>query len=256
MNASAYPGWVVLHVPHDSDYIPPSVLSQFVLDEAALRREAIRMTDHRTFDLFRADRCQGRYARAGASRLVVDVERFADDAQEPMSGRGMGVIYTRTSDQQPLRRALSKAERSALLEAFYFPHHARLQALVDQSLKQWGRCLVLDCHSFPSRPLPYEHAQDTRRPDVCIGTDSFHTPKCLEDAFVTAFSAAGFSVAVNTPFAGALVPSRHYRRDDRVAAIMVEVNRRLYLDEESGVALPTFDQIAERIAGLCQLACG
>jgi hypothetical protein len=42
-------------------------------------------------------------------------------------------------------------------------------------------------------------------------------------------------VAVDTPFSGALVPARHYRRDPRVQSVMVEVNRRLYLDEATGL---------------------
>ncbi len=37
------------------------------------------------------------------SRLIVDAERFVDDAREPMAACGMGVIYTATSDGAVLR---------------------------------------------------------------------------------------------------------------------------------------------------------
>jgi hypothetical protein len=44
------------------------------------------------------------------SRLVVDVERFPDDEDEPMAGRGMGAVYTRLSSGERLRDLGSAAE--------------------------------------------------------------------------------------------------------------------------------------------------
>jgi hypothetical protein len=32
-----------------------------------------------------------------------------------------------------------------------------------------GRCLIIDCHSFPSVALPYELDQREERADFCIG---------------------------------------------------------------------------------------
>ena len=54
-------------------------------------------------------------------------------------------------------------------------------------------------------------------------------------------------MAVDRPFAGAIVPMRFYRTDRRVRAVMVEVNRGLYLDERSGAKLPSFDVMRERV---------
>ena len=249
--SDGYPGWVVLHVPHDSECIPDAVWDQFILDDDELRHEIARMTDHRTFDLFSAKEAGERAVRAEVSRLVLDVERFADDQQEPMAARGMGVIYTRTSQCTSLRRSITKGERADLLQRHYHPHHARITAAVEETLARYHGCLVLDCHSFPSRPLPYEVDQESRRPDICIGTDEFHSSTKIEDAFVWAFKGAGFQVGVNSPFAGALVPLKHYRTDKRVAAIMVEVNRRLYLDETTGQPLGSFEQTAYLVTLCC-----
>jgi N-formylglutamate amidohydrolase len=189
------------------------------------------MTDHFTHRLFAEPSGDAAVIRAPVSRLVVDVERFADDGAEPMAARGMGAIYNVTSHLAPLRRPLSSAERQALLRLWYHPHHAKLEAAAADAMARHGRCVVIDGHSFPGRPLPYEGAHPTHeRPDVCIGSDAFHTPKALEQAFVQAFGRNSWRVAVNDPFAGALVPASRYRTDPRVEAVMVEVNRDLYLD--------------------------
>jgi N-formylglutamate amidohydrolase len=88
-----------------------------------------------------------------------------------------------------------------------------------------------------------------QRPDICIGTDSFHTPAALTAALVEQFSRAGLSVKLNDPFAGALVPISRYRKDARVSAVMVEVNRKLYMEEGTGERLAVF----EKVAGLVRL---
>jgi N-formylglutamate deformylase len=246
------PPWVVLHVPHDSMVMPDAVREQFLLSDAELQHELLRMTDHLTQALFAAPPCVAAVVRAPVSRLVVDVERFEDDASEPMAERGMGAVYTRTSASMPLRRPLSADEREALLRDWYRPHHERLEAAVDDALAAHGRCLVIDCHSFPSEALPYERVeQSARRPDICIGTDAFHTHEWLAESFLAAFEEAGWRVARDTPFSGAIVPASRYRQDVRAAAVMVELRRGLYLDEAAGSALPGFEAFARRVREAC-----
>jgi N-formylglutamate amidohydrolase len=243
-----YPPWLVLHVPHDSIDVPAEVRGNFLLNDGELLAELTRMTDHHTMALFAQPKSQAVVVRAPVSRLVVDVERFQDDAQEPMAARGMGAVYTVTSHLKPLRRPLSTSERGSLIQAYYRPHHARLEAAVSEVMEQQGRCLVIDCHSFPATALPYELADSAvARPDICIGTDAFHTSPELASAFVTAFQREGWSVSLNEPFTGALVPISRYQRDSRVSALMVEVNRRLYLRESDGASLPEFDDVARKV---------
>jgi len=248
-----YPPWVVLHIPHDSTVIPDSVRDQFLLGDDELDMEVARITDHHTFDLFAGAGAQ--IVRAPVSRLVVDVERFRDDAREPMSQKGMGAVYTATSQMTPLRRTLCPEEREDLMRTYYDPHHCRLETAVDKAIESHGRCLVIDCHSFPDHPLPYEQTtMSAVRPDICIGTDDFHTEENLCFAFIDEFRNAGFTVAVNTPFAGALVPESRYRIDRRVQAVMVEVNRRLYLVDDSVFAVADFGNVARRVRACCVTA--
>lgn len=249
------PEWVLFHVPHDSTVIPAEVRDQFVLDDAALGAELLRMTDHHTFRLFGQCVAAAQVVRFPVSRLVVDVERFVSDQQEPMSGRGMGVVYTSGHDLRRIRRELGASEREELLGKWYRLHHLQLTNAVDRALADFGKALVIDCHSFPSWPLPYETDASVYRPQICIGSDEFHSPPELIDALVAAFQSAGFETAVNTPFAGALVPLKHYRREPRVKAVMIEVRRDLYVNDETGEALNELDDIAHKIRACMANAC-
>ena len=184
------------------------------------------MTDHATDRLFS---CRHEAVVFPVSRLVCDVERFRRDEDEPMSQKGMGAVYVSAHDGSALR-SLRPGEREEILARYYDAHHRRLEEQTARRLDAFGRCLIVDCHSFYPEPLPHEPDQTPNRPDVCIGTDPYHTPPALAEAAANEFRARGYSVALNSPFAGALVPLRYYRRDMRVISVMIEVNRALYLD--------------------------
>ena len=223
---------VILHIPHASRSIPEEFLPDILLDAAELETELLRMTDAYTEEAAAGD-WAAFVLKAKVSRLVVDVERFRGDESEPMSQVGMGAVYTRTHDGRPLR-ALDPARREAMLRRFYDLHHAQFAWTVNEMLQRFPRCLIIDVHSFPSKPLPYEPDQTPQRPDICIGTDSFHTPSQLADAALGFFAARGWSVRENSPFAGSIVPLPHYGKERRVASVMVEINRSLIMDEATG----------------------
>src|SRR5690554_1338985 len=237
----------VLHIPHSSVLVPAHWRDSILLSDNELQLEQLRMTDWFTDELFDVGSSFVSSVRFPISRLLLDPERFEDDALEPMFAKGMGVIYTRTSHNEVLRNPPSVEERQALIDGFYQPHHQQLTNAVQSMLNHRGQALVIDCHSFPSQPLPYEVDNNPSRADICIGTDEFHTSSGLCDLAVSLFERQGFVVAVNQPFAGALVPSEFYRANSKVAAIMIEVNRGLYMHEGSGAKTENFGLVKEKI---------
>jgi len=241
---------IVLHIPHASTKIPDDVRERLLLDETAIETELARMTDWFTDELFGRTVPGAVEVVYPVSRLVADPERFERNEDEPAAEVGMGAIYTRTSGGLPLRGPLSDEERAELLARFYRPHHETLSEAVAEALEQEGRCLLLDCHSFPMRSIPFELSE--RRPDICLGTDEFHTPQPLLQTAISAFEAQGFIVGVDDPFSGALVPSRFYRREPQVEALMVEVGRWVYMTEESVEKIPTFASVRRRVGAALQ----
>ena len=234
---------VVAHIPHDSTLIPRSVREEIVVDDDELRNELIRLTDWHTDDLFAAlaDRGVTRFVNR-LSRFVFDPERFLDEDLEPTALKGQGVVYTRGTAGQRLREADPEL-RAQRIEALYRPYHAALDQVVGDSLDGFGRCTLIDCHSFPSVPLPSELDQAADRPDICIGTDAAHTPPELAAAVERAFSAEGFSTKRDSPFVGAFVPGGFYGRDTRVRSVMIEVRRGLYIDEATAERRHDYDKV-------------
>ena len=217
---------LLVHVPHASTTIPDIERKQFCISD--LNAELLNMTDLYTDELF-----GGTYDSIcfPVSRLVCDPERFRDDNDEDMSRVGMGAVYTRTSCGEVLRKVNAR-ERESILCRYYDPHHRAFTEHVSEKLRIYGRCLIIDAHSFPAIPLPYEPDQDKNRPDFCIGTDPFHTPSGLRNACESVLRDGGYSVSVNRPFSGAIVPISFYKTDRRVQSIMIEVNRKLYMEPD------------------------
>ena len=95
-----------------------------------------------------------------------------------------------------------------------------------------NHCLIIDGHSYPALPLPYELNQTAFRPDFCIGTDDFHTSEESVATVEKIFLSYGYSTARNQLFSGTIVPMKHYRKDYRVHSLIIEINRRLYLGDD------------------------
>src|ERR1700733_12480439 len=62
------------------------------------------------------------------------------------------------------------------------------------------------------------------------------------------------SVAVDAPFAGALVPLSAYGKDRRVLSVMIEVNRRLYMDELTGQKTQDFGAVRAAVGRIIVVA--
>jgi N-formylglutamate deformylase len=219
---------LILHIPHSSTIIP--FLDGYVPDQITLDEEILKLTDWYTDDLFHSE--DDIIIKANFSRIFCDVERFEDDSLEVMASKGMGVLYEKLDNGDPLRNVTSILREKILCE-FYRPHHMRFTEAVRNQLDKYSSALILDCHSFPDIPMKRDLDQTLKRPDFNIGTDAFHTPPNLIEVSVDFFDSLGYTLGINLPYSGTIVPMNFYQKDNKVKSIMLEINRRLYLTENS-----------------------
>jgi len=64
------------------------------------------------------------------------------------------------------------------------------------------------------------------------------------DASVRFFEERGYSLGVDWPYTGTIVPLAWYGKDKQVASIMLEVNRRLYLEDGTSVKSKGYGEIS------------
>lgn len=217
---------IILHIPHSSINIPN--MEGYVVDKKILDDEILKLTDWYTDDIFHSDNEE--MVIADFSRIFCDPERFSDDTKEIMSQYGMGVLYEK-SDTGDLIRKVSPELRKKILRDYYWSHHNMLSANVNEQLKQVGKAFILDCHSYPSTPFKRDLDQRVNRPDFNIGTDPFHTPDHLIEFSKSFFKEAGYTLGIDWPYSGSIVPLEHYEKNKDVQTLMLEINRALYLKE-------------------------
>lgn len=200
---------VIAHNPHSSPRLPS--LDGYLVDPET---EIELTTDWYVETLFASadEMISFPYAR-----IWCDVERFPDD---PLQERGLGIAYTRTLEGRPLRDA---PDMTPILDA-YARHHQQLEEAVERALVSQP-VVLLDAHSFSDYQASFFH-NGAVMPDFCIG---FDTPSVHVRRLAEILAEGGCSVGFNVPFAGALIPAAYAGRPD-VQPIMIEVNKRLYLE--------------------------
>ncbi len=241
---------IIANIPHSSTFIPPEIRNSLLLNNDNLQEELLKMTDRYTDEIFSCVAELGGISVIYTySRLVLDPERFRDDSKEHMAKKGMGVIYTNASNGVTLRE-INENNRNLLLETLYDPYHNAISNEVQKLLSKFGKCLIIDGHSFPTVPLPYETNHDIQRPKICIGTDQFHTPQYLTEFVLNFFEHNNLPTEINTPFEGCYVPLEFLGKDKRIQSIMIEINRGLYMNEDTGKKNESFDELKDIISAL------
>ena len=244
---------VVFSSPHSGRAYTQDFMATARLDEATLRRSEDSYVD----EIFAAAPAHGAPLIAAIfPRAYCDVNREAweldpamfEDALPPWVnttsarvGAGLGTIARVVANGEAIYGIrLRFAEAEQRVRQCWQPYHDALAALVEQTVSQFGHCLLIDCHSMPSS------ATAGRRPLPQIVLGDAHGAACAPaimrrmDRF---YSERGYQTQRNDPYAGGFV-TRHYGRPRQgVHAIQIEIARALYMNEAT----------LDRQAGLARL---
>lgn len=220
---------IVLNIPHA---VPCQDFSGWTNPEN-IKKEHDKWTDWFT-DVIFAPNITNRVIPVCAklSRYDLDLERLIGDDMEKM---GQGIIYTRSKDGKSTREiSIEERVRRTLL---YVEHHGKLAQLL-----QPEGSLLLDCHSCPSDFSEAGNAAG-EPVDICLGFNDDATrpsDEIIQLAKET-FEAHGYSVGINSPYSNSMVA--HLQRP----SLMIEVNKRIYLDEITNKLTPAATKLNQAL---------
>jgi N-formylglutamate deformylase len=91
---------------------------------------------------------------------------FANIGSMRVAG-GLGTIPRLVAENMDIYRGrLSVEEGLSRIERVYRPYHASLRKMIAQTHVQFGKAILIDCHSMPAN---VRVAGGSRRPDIIIG---------------------------------------------------------------------------------------
>jgi len=240
---------IMLHIPHSSLFIPNEYLNDYLINQNLLKEYNIEMSDIHTDKIFEYDKFHS--VRFNCSRLFCDVEKFTNPELEPFAKYGMGPIYTNVYDGT-LIRSLNENKSSLILNNFYEAHHQQLDSYTEETILGGNDLLVIDCHSYLDK-VASKLFGDSDFPDLCIGFDEKYKDEYVIDIIKSIFEANGYSVMVNFPFQGALVPNIAFSNDeiaDKLKSVMIELNKRTYLDSSNQIDNKKYEKLRKVILSI------
>ena len=246
----------IFNSPHSGAHYPDRFLAMTRLDGHAIRRSE----DCHVDALFAGAAALGApLLAANFPRAYLDVNRepweldprmfsgslppFANTRSARVAG-GLGTIPKIVGEGLDIYAAkLPVAEAVSRIELLYKPYHQRLRSLLMQTHGEFGRAVLIDCHSMPAS---IRVGETGIRPDFIIG-DRFGAAAAagLTEQAIAILTGLGYTVAHNKPYAGGFI-TEHYGRPTRgLHAIQIEVNRGLYMNERTYQRSSGFDALVD-----------
>jgi N-formylglutamate amidohydrolase len=253
---------LVLDSPHSGERYPAD------FDHAPSRADVRRAEDTHVARLWRGALHHGAtLIEACFPRAYIDPNRSLDDLDPDLladawdgplvrsrkTEQGIGLVWRLARGGVPMyARKLRAGEIRRRIDDFYLPYHAALSAELDALHGRFGVVWHIDCHSMPAIGDVFSDDPGRARADFVLGDRDGTT--CAGEftaAVAQALRQFGYDVAINDPYKGVEIVRRHGRPAEARHSLQIEINRRLYMDEETLVpnaGYATLEADLERLA--------
>ena len=182
-------------------------------------------------------------------RYVVDCNRWPGDidedsvegAKNPSGSHPTGLHWRLTTAGFPLMKTAIKFDlHQLILKKYYYEFFQKIDNLYDHLQKQGAEKIYhLNLHSMPSLGTSAHRDPGQLRADIVIGNEDGKTASTEWTMQVCeAYKNQGFSVSLNRPYKGGTDVEKYGHPQNGHEALMIELNRKLYMDESTKQLLP------------------
>ena len=253
----AYP--VVLSSPHAGSVFPPEFLENTALTEHELKisedcfvTELVRKASDAGIPLLSLN-IPRTFIDVNRDKIELDDTMFFDAPQnKDLNSRrcrvGLGVLHRIVYPNKNIYDGLlSYEEAMERIENVYEPYHKRLKQLIDRCVRKFGFCFVVDCHSMPS--MICSIMNESKMLDFCIcNLFDESCPSEVSQKLYESLENPDFRVEFNRPYAGAFITFNYCQPRKRIYTLQIEINRSLYMDEQSYQKNKQFQTVANHIS--------
>lgn len=246
----------VFNSPHSGRIYPEAFLASSRLDALSIRASE----DHYVDQFFSGVSHFGvPFLKANFPRSWLDVNREPYELDPKMFdgelpayvnqnsirvAGGLGTIPKIVAEKKEIySHRLPVDESLERIEFVYRPYHEILRKLIAKTHAQFGYAFLIDCHSMPSNT---DQGRTGVRPDFIIG-DRYGTSadSCLTQIALLLLNNMGYHAISNKPYAGGFITEHYGRPRKNLHALQIEINRGLYINEQTLELKPAFDRLRD-----------
>ena len=248
---------LILSIPHSGTVFPEEFLMAVKPDVRTLRKNEdifVKELLEPTYKQHNITAISLNIARAfidvNRAKVEIDPSMFYDYPKDELglnqqrSRFGLGIIHKVTADSEPIYGGpISYKEAEQRIKKVYDVYHNKLKKLTATAVEKFGFCLVLDCHSMPSKICSI--ISENPRIDVCLGNLFEQScPNKISFFVENEFSKREYYVAKNRPYSGAYITFNYCEPRKKIHTLQLEINREIYADESLLQKNNNFQQVS------------
>ncbi len=240
----------IISIPHSGTLI----LEDFADN---LRVNDMMITDAALFTNDLYDIGKGWRILTKLNRFIVNMNRVQEYADQEILPDTLqeDSLHNFLLDGEPAWTEKYTEEEKQKLYKYYEEYHQYIQQAIEEMKEEKGYVLMFDCHTMNSRGRENVIDKGKERPDFDIGNcGGMSVDNSIFKVFMHALTRNAdedWDVRVNDPFQGGYITKNYGHPRDNIHVIQIEVNKRLYMNEEKFKKKPEQLEKVRRIIKTC-----